>query len=188
MPAAPPKDQLDPAIFDTDLEPHILTDKSVTKLLPCVECRRACVVTTFMAPVKVKCKACKTDGDTSRGSQAVVQPGRTPPELAANLTDCLLNKSFAHAICPLDAEHTMELKDVSHSQYYGPRHLLGYKDGMPQYEQQIGETVMWQCLDCCTVVSFSTQHPRQMRRQNEPRQSIRTGPGVYESILGLRDE
>jgi len=40
---------------NTDLEPHILTDKDDVKLVGCRTCQRPCVVTRFMAPAKVAC-------------------------------------------------------------------------------------------------------------------------------------
>lgn len=181
---------LDPEVFDTSLEPHVLTDKDVTKTVPCTECRRACVVTTFMAPAKVRCREHKSGRTTERsvGSVAVVQPGRTDPSVAANLADCLINKAFAHAICPHGADHRMELKDVCHVPNYGPRHLEGYDKGVPKYKQETGELVLHQCLDCATVVQYSTTNPRQLRRVNEPRTSGRSTPDSTELILGVRDE
>lgn len=190
MPVAPDKSALDPEIFDVELEPHVLTDKQQTKNVPCGKCRRCCVVTTFMAPAKVKCRTC-TGGNTNdraAGSQAVVQAGRTAPELATNLADCLLNDNFAYALCPKDPSHTVELKDVCHSPNYGPRHLLGYKDGIPKYEQETGELVTHQCLDCATVVQYSTTHPRQLRRVNQAKHSDKDGPGAFEVMLGVRED
>lgn len=190
MPAAPDPKTLDPDKFDITLTPHILTDKTAVKFCPCTECRRCCVVTTFMAPAKVKCNECSgtATGTRETGTQAVVQPGRTDPARAVNLVDTLINKEFAHAVCPLGEDHTMELKDVCHVPNYGPRQLIEYKDGIPRYDQKIGELVTHQCLTCATTVQYSTTHPKQLRRVNEPRHSDRNKPGPFEDILGVRDE
>lgn len=50
---------LDKSLFDTTLETHVLTDRAATKVLPCRECRRPCVVTTFAAPAKTACNNCR---------------------------------------------------------------------------------------------------------------------------------
>lgn len=176
--------------FDASLTPHVLTDKEQTKTVPCVECSRACVVTTFLAPAKCLCRECKGDGPRQKttGSQASVQPGRTAPEFAKHLPDALINKEFLSAACPFSPDHKVVLKDIGHSSYYGPRHLLGYKDGIPQYDQKIGEVATFQCEDCAVLVQFSTQHPRQLRPCNKPKQSTRTGPSAFETMLGVEDE
>jgi hypothetical protein len=47
--------QLDGAEFDLDLEPHVLTDKSSLKALPCRTCKRPCIVTQFASAAKTAC-------------------------------------------------------------------------------------------------------------------------------------
>lgn len=47
--------QLDGAEFDPDLDPHVLTDKSSIKALPCRTCKRPCIVTRFASPAKTAC-------------------------------------------------------------------------------------------------------------------------------------
>lgn len=41
--------------FDMELDPHVLTDKSNTKALPCRVCKRPCVVTQFASAAKTAC-------------------------------------------------------------------------------------------------------------------------------------
>lgn len=141
-----------------------------------------------MAPAKVKCKDCGGGKiKAATGSQAVVQAGRTPAYLATNLSDCLINDTFCYAVCPKDPTHDMELKDVVHVPNYGPRVLLGYKDGIPQYRQETGELVLHQCKQCACTVQYSTTSPKQLRRVNEPRHSNRSTPDSTETMLGTRD-
>lgn len=181
---------LDDERFDTSLTPHILTDKPMTKVLPCMECRRPCVVTTFLQPQKCLCRDHKgeSSGPRAIGSQHAVIAGRTPAEYAVNLPDALINKEFMSALCPFGPEHIVRLKDIGHSPNYGPRQLLGYKDGIPQYKQEIGEVATLQCADCNTVIQFSTQHPRQLRPVNAPKQSARTEEPLLDSMLGHEDD
>lgn len=42
--------------FDESLEPHTLTDKTDTKVVPCRTCKRPCVVTRFATAAKVACE------------------------------------------------------------------------------------------------------------------------------------
>lgn len=176
--------------FDLSLEECVLTDKAMSKRVPCKACRRACVIHAF-APNAVLCSTCKSGNSgagSSPGTVASPEPGVTDPAKAVNLVDCLLNPTFAHAHCPHDPEHAMELKSVSHAPNYGPRKLLKYDaKGVPVYHQETGETVMHQCAECGTVVTYSTQHTHQYRRQNEPRVNDHKSGTSWESLLGTRE-
>lgn len=171
-------------IVDEDLEHEVQTDKTSVKLVPCRECRRALVVTTFFAPAKAICRSCK--GETAgEGRQATVgQPvaGQTDPAKAVNLADCLVNKHFAHATCPVRPdEHEMELKSVNHSPQYGP----GYFVGKMWRQTDVGETVIHQCKDCLAVVTYSTTFRTKMRRQNEVKIKPDTGPREASYLHGV---
>ncbi len=159
---------LDPEVFDTTLETHVLTDKENTKTIPCVVCRRPCVVTTFLAPAKCRCKDHRNSDSVGTAQVGVPIPGHTDPAKATNLADCLVNAAFAKAVCPVrpdDPEHEMELKSISHASHHGPM-----RDGVVV---EPGEVATHQCLKCHAVTSYSTQHIHQYRRQNEPRESAK---------------
>ncbi len=184
---------LDASIFDITLEPDILTDKDNTKTLPCRDCKRACVVTKFMTPAKVVCRACvgDTDGD-SRGTVGVPIPGQTDPAKAKNLADCLVNPTFANALCPVhpdDEDHAMEIKNITHHPHHGPSVMVGYKNNIPEYRQTAtGETVMLQCAHCKATVSYSTTAQSQFRAQNEPKENGGQGTNAWSEWLGVREE
>lgn len=174
---------LDPEVFDTDLETHVLTDKENTKTIPCVVCRRPCVVTTFLAPAKCRCRDHKNSGSVGTGEVGVPIPGSTDPAKATNLADCLVNKTFERAVCPVhpdDPEHEMELKSITHAPHHGPM-----RDGVVI---EPGEVATHQCLKCNTVVTYSTQHLHQYRRQNEPREAAKNFDDgtVLDWTLGAR--
>lgn len=178
--------------FNLELEPEFQTDKVEVKLAPCRGCHRPLVVTRFYAPAKALCGACK--GGTTPGDQLVGKPipGKTDPAKAVNLAECLINPQFAYAVCPFDAEHTVELKNVVHAPHYGPRRLVGYDGrGIPKYNVEVGESVMHQCNECKAVISYSTQHAHVYRRQNEVRTNDLHTAGdrtVWHGVLGVRDE
>lgn len=176
--------------FDLALEECVLTDKEMRKRVPCKACRRPCVIHSF-APNAVLCTTCKsgsTGAGSAPGTVANPEPGVTDPAKAVNLADCLINPTFGHAFCPMDPGHEMELKNVSHAPNYGPRRLLKYEKGLPIYDQMTGESVLHQCRDCGTVVSYSTQHQHQYHRQNEPRvREGKTDTGWLHT-LGAREE
>jgi hypothetical protein len=111
------------------------------------------------------------------------------PATLANLDEALINPQFKHALCPFGEDHEMELKSVSHSPNYGPRHLVGYDGkGFPQYEQQTGESAMLQCNTCRCVISFSTMHPSLLQAQNESRVIESRHGSELERALGVRAE
>lgn len=162
------------------------TDKDTVKICLCTGCgEKAIGVNTFYAPAWAKCRACKGEAEASGVGQAqVVQPGKTDPAKAANLADVLLNKQFAEAPpCPLCTEPT-ELKSVAHNPMYGPSRIIGYEKGQPVYQNDVGETVMYQCNECKTSVSYSTVHQSVYRRQNEPKNTIGEPSDRY--LLGAR--
>jgi len=170
-------------------EPIRLTDKDKTKELPCRECGRVCIVTLFMTPQKVCCPDCQTKQKQEHKEKKLSQTAATAdPSKLEILSDGLVNRVFATCpVCPLcHTNETMELKSISHSPNYGPRHLQGYDaKGYPQYKQDVGESVMYQCESCNTVVSYSTQHQMKLRRQNEARTV--SGNGSWERLLGTRE-
>jgi hypothetical protein len=174
--------------FDASLDHQVQTDKEMVKLVPCRECKRPLVVTTFFAPAKAICSVCKGDPAATQ-MVAVVVPGQSDPTRVSNLESVLVNKHFANALCPVhpdDPEHVMELKTVFHNPEYGPGVLIGYKDGRPNYRMtDVGETVMHQCLHCKACVTYSTTAQVQFRRANEPR----TGKSMrnWELTLGARE-
>lgn len=149
-----------------DQEHEIQTDKDQVKIVPCRECERALVVTTFFAPAKAICRICKgeTAGDSRQATVGQPIAGSTDPAKAVNLADCLVNKHFASALCPVHPdEHEMELKAVNHSPHYGP----GFFVGKVWRQIDVGETVIHQCKECLAVVTYSTTFRTHMRRQNE---------------------
>jgi hypothetical protein len=164
------------AALDENRGVEVQTDKDAIKVVPCRGCARPLVVNTFYAASKARCTECRAAGGTGRGSSDAPVPGKTDPAKARRLEDCLVNHGFAHAQCPVDAEHDMELKSVSHSQYYGP------KPRVP------GETVMFQCRECRATVSYSTTAQQQFRRQNEPDESGSKQVNGWAEILGTREE
>jgi hypothetical protein len=177
--------------YDIALPFSIETDKKPVKFVPCGICRRAMMVTTFYVPAWANsgCRGCKgADAGGGMASVQVPQAGRTDPEKAVNLVDCLLNEEFAEASCPKCGD-PMELKSVHHNPNYGPRVLIGYdkKNGDPIYDMLTGEVVMHQCNHCRTTISFSTTAQMIYRRQNEPKSTAGSRP-VTEWTLGPREE
>jgi hypothetical protein len=105
-----------------------------------------------------------------------------------NLADCLVNKAFARALCPVhpdNEDHVMELKHVNHNNNYGPGHY-GPKGGWVQDEP--GETVMHQCTVCKAVVQYSTVYMVQFKRQNEPKIQPDFGAPHRNTDLGIRGD
>jgi hypothetical protein len=176
--------------YSKELPFSIETDKQPVKFVPCGICRRAMMVTTFYVPkwAESGCRGCKgTESGGGLASVQVPQAGRTQPERAVNLADCLINEQFAGPLnCPVCGEQ-MELKSISHNPNYGPRVLLGYDKGRPVYDQLTGEVAMHQCNKCFATISFSTVHVSQYRRQNEPKTTAGARP-VSEYLLGMREE
>lgn len=151
-----------------DLEHEVQTDKEQVKVVPCRECERALVVTTFFAPAKAICRVCKgeTVGESKQATVGQPVAGSTDPAKAVNLADCLVNKHFAKALCPVhsdDESHEMELMAVNHSPHYGP----GFFVGKLWRQIDVGETAIHQCRECLAVVTYSTTFRTRMRRQNE---------------------
>lgn len=178
-------------LFDAELPPEVQTDKELVKILPCQYCKRPLVVTTFYVLAWAKCSPCKGEtGPREAGSVDVVQAGRTPPHLAADLSKLLLNPHFAFARCPVhpdDEEHEMELKSVNHNEHYGPGEWVIDKKGHREWRQTgPGETVMHQCLRCRAIVTYSNTAQTQFRRVNE----IGSGKHAngWDASLGSREE
>lgn len=167
------------------------TDKSVAKIVGCTECKRPVVVNRFYAPAWAKCAACKGEASGGeRGSVVAVQAGRTEPEMAVDLTLCLINPEFAELSCVKCGE-PMELKNVNHNDEHGPFHYEHDKSGKRvKVRDAIGETVMHQCNHCRLIVSMTTTAESVFRRQNEPKARERNGPGAnnWGMFLGSREE
>ncbi len=181
--------QLSAEWYDLHKPYEIHTDKKPVKFVPCLDCRRAMVVTTFYVPAWAHCRACS--GKIDKGGVATIavpQAGKTDPEKAINLADCLVNEEFAEAACPKCGDD-MELKSIHHNPNYGPRIQVGVdkKSGDPVYEMQLGEVVMHQCNHCRTTLSFSTTAQMVYRRQNEIVRTAGARPAT-EYILGPREE
>lgn len=176
-----------PEHYDANLPYEVHTDKRPVKFVPCLDCKRAMMVTTFYVPAWAHCSRCSGDDTKQLASIAVPQRGRTNPELAKNLADVLINEQFAEVDCPMCAE-PMELKSVSHNSNYGPRELMGYdkQNGRPIYKQLTGEIAMHQCNRCFASITFSTVHVMKYRRQNEPKVG-RSAP-LSEDLLGPRED
>jgi hypothetical protein len=176
-----------PEHYDTSLAYEVHTDKRPVKFVPCLDCKRAMMVTTFYVPAWAHCSRCSGSEEKTLGSIAIPQRGRTNPELAKNLADVLINEQFAEASCPMCGED-MELKSVSHNANYGPRELMGYdkQNGRPIYKQLTGEIAMHQCNKCLMTVTFSTVHVMRYRRLNEPKVG-RIAP-LSQDILGPRED
>ena len=179
-----------PEGIDASKEHEVHTDRDTVKLVGCRECQRPMVVTVFFAPAKAICNSCSPRDAEGRSRQngqvGVPQPGRTDPAKATSLADCLVNPAFARALCPVhpdDESHTMELKQVSHSEHYGP----GHWDAKGRwYQTAPGETALHQCTACNATVSYSTTQVVQFRRQNEPREKPDQGAPHRNSMLGVR--
>lgn len=186
------RNDADSEAFDLSLQFEVQTDKDMVKLVPCRECQRPLVVTTFFAPAKAICRSCKGEAPDSVATVGQPVPGQTDPAKAVNLKDCLVNKQFEFARCPVhpdDEEHVMELKSVSHNDHYGPTTMIGYEKGQPVYRQDApGETVMHQCTHCKATVVYSTKHVVQYKRINEVKVEPDFGPPHRNSLLGVRDE
>lgn len=187
IPALIKKGVADGVLAPKELEEQ--TDKPMVKLVPCTnpECRRPIAVNVFYAPAIAKCSDCGFQAKSAgTGQSQIVQAGRTDPEKAARLDECLVNKEFAGPfMCPL-CEHAMELKYVTHNPSYGPRKLIGHDSKGPLYKETLGESAMLQCNKCLTTLSLSTMHQVEYRRQNEPKQSTRTST-AWETLLGERE-
>lgn len=177
-----------PEGFDASKEHEVHTERDEMKLVPCRECGRPLAVTVFFAPAKAVCKVCSPRSEGRREGPArvgVPQAGRTDPAKAENLLDCLVNEGFKHALCPAhpsDEDHVMELKQVSHSEHYGP----GLWRGKAWQQTAPGESVTWQCTRCNATVNYSTMQVVQFRRQNEPRQKPDFGPPHRNVLLEVR--
>lgn len=192
MTATEPVELVSVPTFDDALEPETLTDKEKTKEVPCRKCRRRCVVTLFATPAEVECSTCRgvtkqkkhEDAMSNRAATIQVNPAKLE-----NLADGLINKVFRQIpVCPFDAEHEVELKSICHTPHYGPRRFRGYDGkGLPKYDQETGESVLYQCNECRCCIGFSTQHPN-LKAQNE---EVWTGSGTesgFAVILGTREE
>lgn len=181
--------QILPEPFDGKLEVEWQTDKNPVKLVPCRECARPLVVTTFFSPAKAQCTSCK--GETGHVA-SVGQPiaGSTDPAKAVNLADCLINKHFAQALCPVhpdNDEHIMELKSVTHNDHYGPGEWVSNGKGQREFRQlSPGEVVMHQCGKCNAVVTYSTVQMVQFKRQNEPKAAEDFGLPHRNMLLSIR--
>lgn len=151
---------------------EVLTDKDNIKVVACQGCQRGLVVNVFYAAAKARCSECREAG----AQTGAPVPGKTDPATAKRLEDCLINSQFALTPCPVDSEHEMELKCVSHSPHYGPRPRVP------------GETVTLQCLECRATVSISTTAQHQFRRQNEPDGSGSKHVNGWADALGVREE
>lgn len=176
--------------IDTDATPEIQTDKQAIKIVPCRECRRPLGVTTFFAPAKAICRTCSGEAAAEGSNVATIGqpiPGQTDPAKAVNLADCLINKHFAAALCPVhpdDPDHVMELKSVSHSEHYGP----GFMNAKNVWVQQApGEVALHQCTHCLATVSYSTTVRTPYRRQNEARPKHYAGAPERNYMHGFRD-
>lgn len=182
---------LDSEVY-SDLETEIQTDKPMVKLVPCRDCQRPLVVTTFFAPAKAQCRSCKGEV-AANGVQASVGqpiPGKTEPAKAVDLTKTLVNATFAQALCPVhpaDEEHVMELKHVHHNEQYGPSEFMGYQNGKPIYRQtDVGETVLHQCTKCKAVVTYTTTAVTQFGKINKPGQG--KNANVWVDLLGVEHD
>lgn len=179
--------------FDFKLSADIQTDKDLVKIIPCPNCRRPLVVSTFYVMDWAKCFACKGES-TSRETASVGQPqaGRTEPRLAKDLNKVLINSMFAeeHWSCPIhadDPDHRMELKAVSWSEHYGPSAWRPVDGRMTRIQIAPGETAMLQCIRCNATITFSTTAVTQFQRQNEPRIDWKNVNG-WASYVGTRDQ
>jgi hypothetical protein len=176
--------------IDPAAEVEYQTDKQAVKLVPCRECKRPIVVTTFFAPAKAICRGCSGEtGVVASVGQPI--PGSTDPAKAVNLADCLINAHFAHALCPVhpdDEAHEMELKSVTHSDNYGPGHFEIKNTGRVWVQDAKGEVVQHQCKKCSAVVTYQTTIRTQLRRQNAPKAKPDMGAPERVVMYGLEDE
>ena len=178
--------------FNDELETEVLTDTEPTKEVPCIECKRRCVVTRFATANKVRCHTCRGVRKAERREKVMVEKAQTITadtlKNLENLADGILNPSLKIVpLCPFDPEHSVQLKYVCHNPNYGPRHYEGIdKKGIAQYRQETGEVVTYQCHECNTVISYSTANPLQMKAQNEAKKVHHHGPSTLEAILGVR--
>ena len=180
--------------FNTDLTPEVQTDKHLVKAMPCTDCKRVLIVSTFYVPAwNPRCASCKgeTNGRREKGSVGQPQKGRTRPEHAADLAKVLINPTFEKALCPVhpdDEAHVMELKSVSHNKNCGPT-VVQFVKGEPTYVQVApGEVVLHQCLKCKATVSYSTAVTVQFKRCNEPDLDSNKHTMGMARWLGTRDE
>lgn len=172
-----PREDFDAGLDGRDIEWQ--TDKALVKICACTGCGAPVGVNTFYAPAIAKCSECGHQArNAGTGQSAIVQAGRTDPEKAVNLADCLLNKGFAFAMCPMSPDHVMELKSVSHSPTYGPSRRTD-----SGWLNDTGETVMHQCGTCKTTVAYSTTAQMVYRRLNAPR-TASGDPSAWEKLLG----
>lgn len=162
--------------LDPSLPVEYQTDKQSVKIVPCRDCTRPLVVTTFFAPEKAVCRSCKGEAvDAGVATVAQPVPGQTDPRKAKDMTKTLVNPHFALARCPVhpdDDEHRMELVSVVHSPHYGPTQLIGYSAGRPEYRQIApGEVAMHQCQhpECLATVTYDTTRQTRLRAMNEPK-------------------
>lgn len=175
--------------FNDELETEILTDRTDTKEVPCTECGRRCVVTVFKTASKTQCNTCRGVVKHEKREKTKEKKAASIGDIASleNLRDGVMNAAFKTVpLCPFDPEHDVELKSISHTPYYGPRHFRGYVKGVPTYDQETGESVIYQCNSCNCTISFSTQHPM-LRAQNE---KVHVGEGHGSTLaimLGVRE-
>lgn len=177
----------------SDSAVEIQTDKDRIKATPCVGCSRPLIVSTFYVAANARCSECK-GGATVDGTGEVVAPvaGKTDPARVKDMATVLVNPTLARALCPVhpdDEEHEMELKWIGHAEHYGPKELIGFSAGKPEYRQiAVGETVMHQCLRCRATVVYSTTAQTQFRAQNEVRSDRRVDTEGWVEVLGEREE
>jgi hypothetical protein len=171
--------------LDLALAPEYATDKDQVKLVPCRECKRPMIVTTFFMADKAQCRECEGTSDGSFASVAAPTPGETDPSKAVNLANCLLNPQFAEVICPVCVE-PMELKSVNHNDHFGPGKWVHSSKGSVWDQSAKGETVMHQCPGCMLVVTISNTARNHFKRINEPRPGKNSN--VWAEITGVRDE
>ena len=142
------------------------------KTCQCIVCGADVEVTKFATPSKVRCDAHKdvrvatAHMANSLENHEPIQLEEVEADLMSEMAEEVRNWGGDLAFCPQDADHTVTIKSVVR----GPH----------------GVVVTHQCRDCLTIISYSTQHHRELLCQGI-RELARDTAGVtwLESRLGI---
>lgn len=175
-------------VMDVALDKDVewATDKEQVKIVPCRDCGRPIVVTTFFMPEKAQCRSCAGLTENVVGTVAAPVAGKTDPAKAMSLVDCLVNQQFAEAVCPICVE-PMELKHLFHNDSHGPGHWTQSSKGPVWVQDAVGETAVHQCNRCKATVTMATTALHVFKRINEPRPGRQINSWLTEAV-GVRDE
>lgn len=136
------------------------------KICPCIVCGQPVEVTKFMAPAKVRCEAhasMRTEtARTNNGSAGIIGPiilNEAMVAMQIEMAEEVESWNGDIASCPKDPMHDVAIKSV-----------VG--------DKELGYVVTHQCQVCHTIISYSTQHKRELLPQGIKTLARNSGSGV----------